>query len=169
MSAVALFALTLLATALPDLLPSTWGLARHPPDLWALAALYLALRARGFRAVGWAVLLGLIRDCVSLDPLGTHGFVLGAIAFLFCAGQRERGRVDGASRVALVFVGVLASGWLYLLRLVPIGGGVVTFGAFLDAIPVALWSALLAMGLFPLFDRFGLFDDVCGRSRAFST
>ena len=169
MSLVALLALMLLATAVPDLVPPVLSIDRHPPDLWAILALYLAFRARGFRAVGWAVLLGLVRDCVSLDPFGTHGFVLGTVAYLFCEGRKSRGRIEGGTRAALTGLGVLVAGWLYLIRILPLGGGVVTFGAFLDAVPVALWSTLMAMGLYPVFDRFGLFDEICGRTHAFST
>lgn len=169
MSLVVLLALMLLATAVPDLVPSMLSIDRHPPDLWAITALYLAFRARGFRSVGWAVLLGLVRDCVSLDPFGTHGFVLGSVAFLFCEGHKSRGRIEGGTRAALTGLGVLVAGWLYLLRILPLGGGVVTFGAFVDAVPVALWSTLMAMGLYPVFDRFGLLDEICGRSHAFST
>jgi rod shape-determining protein MreD len=167
MSLLVLLVLVVAAMALPDTLPAALGLARHPPDLWALAALYLALQARGFRAVGWAVGLGLVRDCVSLDPLGTHGFVLGVVAFLFCEGRRPRGRLAGGGRVLRAGAGVLLAGWIYLLRILPLGGGVVGLDAFLDAIPVALWSAVAAAGLYPLFDRFGLLDDICGRLRAF--
>lgn len=158
----------LLATAVPDLVPTVLSIDRHPPDLWAITVLYLAFRARGFRAVGWAVMLGLVRDSVSLDPFGTHGFVLGTLAFVFCEGHRSRGRIEGGSRAALTALGVLFAGWLYLVRILPLGGGIVTFGAFIDAVPVALWSTLMAMGLYPVFDRFGLLDEICGRSHAFS-
>ena len=169
MSLVILFLLMILATALPDLLPSFLSLQRHPPDLWALMVLYLAFRARGFKAVGWGILIGLVRDAVSLDPLGTHAFVLGTLAFIFCEGRRDRGRIDGLSRVVLTGLGVLLASWLYLLRLLPMGAAGVTAGAFLEAIPVALWSALMAAGLFSLFDRYGLLDELCGRSHAFSS
>lgn len=169
MSLVLLLALMLLATAVPDLVPSVLSIDRHPPDLWAVMALYLAFRARGFRAVGWAVLLGLVRDGVSLDPFGTHGFVLGTVAYVFCEGRRDRGRIEGGTRVALTAVGVLFAGWLYLIRILPLGGGIVTFAGFVDAVPVALWSTLMAMGLYPVFDRFRLFDEICGRTHAFST
>ena len=168
MSFVLLLALMLLATAVPDLVPSVLAIDRHPPDLWAILALYLAFRARGFRCVGWAVLLGLVRDCVSLDPFGTHGFVLGTIAFIFCEGRKSRGRIEGGTRALLTFVGVLGAGWLYLLRILPLGADGVTFEAFLGAVPVALWSTLMAMGLYPVFDRYALFDEICGRSHAFS-
>ena len=169
MSLVILFLLMILATALPDLLPSFLSLQRHPPDLWALMVLYLAFRARGFKAVGWGILIGLVRDAVSLDPLGTHAFVLGTLAFIFCEGRRDRGRIDGLTPGVQTGLGVLLASWLYLLRLLPMGAAGVTAGAFLEAIPVALWSALMAAGLFSLFDRYGLLDELCGRSHAFSS
>jgi rod shape-determining protein MreD len=169
MSLVILFLLLVLAGALPDLLPSFLSLQRHPPDLWALTTLYLAFRARGFKAVGWGITIGLVRDCVSLDPLGTHAFVLGMTAFLFCEGRRQRGRIDGSARVFLTGVGVLFAGWLYLLRLLPMGESGVTFDAYLQAFPVALWSAVMAAGLFSLLDRYRLLDELCGRTHAFSS
>lgn len=167
MGLLVLLVLMLLAAATPDLCPSFLSIHRHPPDLWVAAALYLAFRARGFKAVGWAVLLGLARDSVSLDPLGTHAFVLGTTAFFFAEGRRQRGRVRGATRLALTGLGCLIAGWLYLVRILPIGGGAVTFGAFVDVFPVALWTAVLASGLYPMLDRYGLLDELCGRTRAF--
>jgi len=166
-SLVVLLALMILAAALPDLLPDVLSIQRHPPDLWAIATLYLALRARGFRSVGWAIAIGAARDCVSLDPLGTHAFVLGCTAFFFCEGRSTRGRLEGSMRAALTGVGVLLAGWLYLLRILPLGGGVVTFGAFAAAVPTALWSAILAAGLFAVLDRYRLLDEICGRTHAF--
>ena len=88
--------------------------------LYAAAALYLAFRARAFRAVGWAVAIGVVRDSVSLDPLGTHAFTLGLVAYIFAEGQRSRGRIEGGNRVLLVFAGTLLAGWVYLLRLLPV-------------------------------------------------
>ncbi len=169
MSLVVLIVLMLLAAALPDLMPSVLSIQRHPPDLWAVAALYLAFRARGFKAVGWAIAIGAMRDGVSLDPLGTHAFVLGCVAFFFCEGRSSRGRITGSTRAALTGLGVLLAGWIYLLRILPLGGGVVTLGAFLDAAAVALWSVVLALGLYPVFDRYGLLDELCGRTHAFSS
>ncbi len=167
MSLVVLFVLMLLATALPDLMPEVLSIHRHPPDLWAVAVLYIAFRARGFRAVGWAIAIGAARDCVSLDPLGTHAFVLGCTAYFFCEGRASRGRIEGASRAALTGLGVLVAGWLYLLRILPLGGGVVTFDAFVTVVPIALWSTVLAAGLYALLDRYRLLDEVCGRTHAF--
>lgn len=157
----------LLAAALPDLMPHALSIHRHPPDLWAVAVLYLAFRARGFRAVGWAIAIGAVRDCASLDPLGTHAFVLGCTAFFFCEGRSSRGRIAGSTRVALTALGVLTAGWLYLVRILPLGGEVVTLEAFVAVVPVALWSALLAAGLYSMIDRYRLLDEVCGRTHAF--
>jgi len=168
-SLVVLFALLMLAGALPDLLPDVLSLQRHPPDLWVLAVLYLALRARGYKAVGWAIAIGCVRDAASLDPLGTHAFVLGAVALVFAEGNRQRGRIEGFSRVILTCAGVLLAGWLYLLRMLPVGESAVTAGAFVDAIPVALWSGVMAAGLYALLDRYHLLDELCGRKHALSS
>ena len=166
MSLVVLLALMLLAMAMPDLAPHVLSIHRHPPDLWLAIALYIAFRARGFKAVGWAVLIGLVRDSVSLDPLGTHAFVLGTVAFVFAEGRSQRGRVEGMTRMLFASAGALLAGWLYLLRILPLGGGAVTFGAFIDVIPVVFWTALLAAGLYPTLDRYRLLDELCGRTHA---
>lgn len=166
MSVFVLFCLMLLAGFLPALCPDLLGISAHAPDLWAVTVLYLALRAPGYQAVGWGILVGLVRDCVSLDPLGTSGFVLGTLAFFFAEGRHRRGRVDGVYRMSLVALGVVAASWIYLLRILPLGGGVVEAGLFIDALPTALWSAVLAGGLYALLDHYRLLDDLCGRGRA---
>jgi hypothetical protein len=163
MSLFALLLVPILACAVPDLAPPALGLERHPPDLWAVVVVYLALRGRGFRAVGWAIALGAVRDAASLDPLGTHAFTLGLTAFVFCEGRVPRSQVEGAGAAGLAALGVLAAAWIHLLRILPLGGGVVDLAAFGAAFPVALASGVLAAGLFPLLDRFGVFDDLCGR------
>lgn len=157
-----------LGTALPDLAPRTLAIDRHPPDLFLLAAVYLALRAQAWRAVPWAILIGAVRDATSLDPLGTHAFVLGLVAFVFCEGRRERGRVDPAARVLLAGAASLLAGWLYLLRVLPYAPDLVSGAAFVDALPTALWTALLGALLFPLLDRYRALDELCGRPRALS-
>ena len=90
MSIFALFLFVLLASALPGVWPRALGLASYAPDLWVALVVYLALRGRGYLAVGWGIALGLLRDALSLDPLGTHAFVLGVTAFVFCEGQLLR-------------------------------------------------------------------------------
>ena len=166
MSLFVLFLLMVLAGFVPALCPSLFGIEAHPPDVWALIVLYIALRSPGYQGVGWGIVVGLVRDCVSLDPLGTNGFVLGMVAFLFAEGRHRRGRVDGLYRASLAALGVTVAGWIYLLRILPFGGGVVSFGLFLEVLPTAMWSALFALGLYPLLDRYRLLDDLCGRARA---
>jgi rod shape-determining protein MreD len=163
MALFVLWCLILLATALPGCCPRFLGLANHAPDVWLAVVAYLALRGRGFSAVGWAILLGLVRDSLSLDPLGTHAFVLGAVAWLFCEGRASRGRVEGLPRVLFTALAALVAGWLYLLRVLPIGGPPVTLGDFVQVVPRAFWTACLAAGLHPLLDGVGALDDLIGR------
>jgi len=158
-----LFVLLLLAGFMPDFMPTAMSLSRYAPDLWLLTVLYLAFRSRGYYAVPWAIGIGLVRDSLSLDPLGTHGFVLGCIALFFAEGRAHRGPVRGGSRLLLTAVATVIAGWLYLVRILPLGDSGVSFGAFLEPFPVALWTTLLSIGLFPLLDRYRLLDDVCGR------
>ncbi len=170
MGAVMLFMLLLLAAAIPDVAPSFLGLASYPPDVWLALTIYLAARAKGFRAVGWGITIGLIRDCLSLDPLGTNGFVLGAVALIFAEGARSRGRMDSASRFVSLFAASVLASWIYALRVIPLEGAWPSFATWLEAFPVALWTTLFAgLLLYPLMDRFALLDDLCGRSHAFSS
>ena len=150
---------------MPEITPGFWGMATYAPDLWALLALYLAFRGRGFQAVGWAILIGITRDATSLDPLGTNAFVLGFVAWVFAEGNGHRGRVEGGSRLILTFAGVLLAGWVYAFRVLPMGQPL-EFASLLGAFPVALWSTLFAAGLFPLLDQQRLLDDIAGRRRA---
>ena len=164
MSYVVVFVLVLLALALPDVCPDVLGLRAHPPDLWIALVVYLALRCRGYRAVGWAVALGLVRDALSIDPLGTHAFVLGTVSLLFCAGRRQRGVVDGALGLLATFAAALLAGWLYPLRVLP-STGALAGADFVRALPVALSTTLLAAILFPVLDRYHLLDEIGARTR----
>ena len=160
---VLLFWLVLAAGA-PDLCPRAFGLDQHAPDFWVAFVVYAACRGRGYAAVGWGIVIGLLRDAHSLDPLGTHGFVLGLVGFLFAEGRTDRGRVDGLARAAATFIAVVASGWLYVLRMLPLGGGM-ALAPFLDVFPTALFTTLAALPLFASVDRFSALDDLLGRRR----
>lgn len=169
MGPLALFLLVLLGAALPDLLPAALGLERHPPNVFVFAALYMALRARGYNAVGWALVLGLLQDCISLEPLGSQGFVLGITAFIFSEGTRSRGRIDGVARALYIFVGTLVATVVMLIRTLPYGGPDDRLAALWGAVPAALFTALLALPLGALLDRTRALDDLLGRGRALST
>ena len=169
MSLLVLFVLMVVALQVPALVPNVWDIPGHAPDLWLAVVVYLALRAPGFRSVGWAVLIGAVRDAVSLDALGTNAFVLGFVAFLLCEGRRERGRIVGTQRLAFVFGGSLLASWIYLVRSLPLAEGVVSWELFLGAFPTALWTTLLAAPLYGLLDRFHLLDEMSGRARALRT
>lgn len=161
---VVLLLWVLLAAGLPDWVPERMGIAAHAPDLWVAVVIYLAARGRGYSAVGWGMLVGLLRDAQSLDPLGTHGFTLGAVGLLFCEGRSDRGRLDGVSRAVCLVAGTLAACWLGLLRSLPLGGSV-SLAAVLDAFPTALWTLVASLPLFATLDRFGALDDLAGRRR----
>jgi rod shape-determining protein MreD len=165
MGVLVLGVLLLLAAAVPDLVPASLGAHSHPPDLWVAATVYLALRARRFQAIKWAVGIGFVRDGLSLDPLGTHAFVLGTLAWLLAEGSRPRGALTGPLRLFLTAVGAIGASWLYLLRILPMGGADVSLGSFVDAFPSALWTTVAAATLFPVLDRGRLLDDLCGRRR----
>lgn len=164
MGVLALLTWLLLAAGLPDLLPDRLGLLHSGPDLWVALALYLACRGRGYAAVGWGVVVGLARDVQSLDPLGTHAFVLGFVALLFAEGARERGRMGAGTRAACLLAGTLLAGWTYTLRMLPVGGRL-AWADLLAAFPSALWTVAAALPLYALCDALRPFDDLLGRRR----
>lgn len=163
MAFFALWCFLIAAAAFPAICPRFLGLATYPPDPWLLLIVYLAMRGRGFTAVGWAIFLGLLRDAQSLEPLGTHAFVLGATAFIFCEGRRHRSPVEGPMRLLAVFGATVSAGVLYAVRMLPMDGAGWT--DVTSAVPVALWTTLLAAGLYPIFDQLRLYDDLMGRHR----
>jgi rod shape-determining protein MreD len=154
----------LLAAALPDMLPARLGLDRHAPDLWAALVIYLACRGRGYAAVGWGIVVGLLRDAQSLDPLGTHAFVLGLLGFLFAEGRSDRGTLVGGTRAVCILAGTLAAAWIYVLRMLPVGAGF-ALGDLVAAFPTALWTLAASLPLYATADRLRLFDDILGRTR----
>ncbi|MFM8387181.1 MAG: rod shape-determining protein MreD [Planctomycetia bacterium] len=161
---IAVLGWLLLAAALPDLLPDRLGLVHAGPDLWVALVVYLACRGRGYAAVGWAVVVGVCRDVQSLDPLGTHAFVLGLVALVFAEGARDRGRVGAGTRAACLLAGGVLAAWAYTLRMLPLGGGL-SGRDLLAAFPVAAWTVVAAAPLYAISDALRLFDDVLGRRR----
>lgn len=168
MGPLVLLALALLAAAVPDAAPHILSIDRHPPDLFVALAAYLALRGRGYEAVPWAVGLGALKDCASLDPLGTHAFVLGLVAFLLSSGRERAGQARGVTRaVAVAGAGALAHA-IYLVRSIPITNSLPTASSLLDGLPIGLWTAVFAFPLLGLLDRTGALDDLAGRRRGVS-
>jgi rod shape-determining protein MreD len=166
---VVLLGLVVLASAVPDLAPSFLAIDAHPPDLWVAIVVYLALRGRGLAALPWAVALGLARDSLSVDPLGTHAFVLGTVAFVLARRHASGAPPDGPARLAILFTATSCASALYVLRLLPVAEARPPASALLDAVPIALWTTLFAGPLFALLDRARLLDDVAGRTDAFSS
>lgn len=164
MGLVVLVLWVVLAAGAPDLCPTALGLDTHAPDLWVALVVYAACRGRGYAAVGWGIVVGLLRDAHSLDPLGTHGFVLGLVGLLFAEGRADRGALTGALRGAYVFAGVVVAGWAYVLRMLPLGGSL-ALPDLLAVFPTALWTALAALPLCATLDRLRAFDDLLGRAR----
>jgi cell shape-determining protein MreD len=162
-----LFAVSVLACAVPDFVPAALGIQRHAPDLFVAMAVALGLRGRGPGALAGAVVLGALKDCASLDPLGTHAFVLGVVALVF---QRSDGGepVRGASRAILVALGVLLAHALLLVRMLVIPRLGVGFASIGGAFPTALWTALVSWPLLSALDRLHLLDDFGGSRRGLS-
>ncbi len=168
MGPIVLLALALVSAAVPDAAPHVLSIDRHPPDLFLALAAYLALRGRGYEAVPWAVGLGALKDCASLDPLGTHMFVLGTVAFLLSSGRERAGQVRGVTRaVAIAGAGALGHA-IYLVRSIPVASSVPALSDFVAGLPIGLWTAVFSAPLLGLLDRTGALDDLAGRRRGVS-
>jgi rod shape-determining protein MreD len=164
MGAVVLLLLATFAAALPDHAPRTLGIASHPPDLFAALAVFLALRAPGYAAVPWAIALGASKDALSLDPLGSHAFVLGTIAFLHSRPGRTI-PVTGVVRALALLGGVLLAHLLYVVRMVPVAREGPTLASIGAGFPTALWTVLLTWPLFSVLERTRALDGLVGRRR----
>lgn len=155
-----------LASAAPDLAPRALGIDRHAPDLFLALAVYLPLRGRGFASVKWAILLGFAKDAHSLDPLGTHAFVLGTVAWVVAREARGGAPSEGIGRLVRVAVASVLATWLLALRLLPVTDvRIPARELFLASLPTAFWTAVACGPLFPLLDRLQAFDGLSGRLR----
>lgn len=177
MGPLVLFAWSVVAAALRDAMPDRFGLAAHPPDLHVALAAWLALRAAGPRVVVWGIVLGLLVDCASLDPLGTHAFVLGTVTWLFSRRHDpldarsfdRRSAVRGPTGALLplcVALASVAASALYALRCLPMYGDVAALSGFVERLPAALTTALVSWPLLVVLDRTGALDDLTGHRRA---
>jgi len=167
MGLLVLFAIAVLACAVPDLAPSLLGISAHPPDLFVAVAAWLGLRGRGAGALVGAVVLGCLRDFASIDPLGTHAFVLGTVAFVFL--RPERAHVaTGWSRALLVGLACVLAHGLLLVRLLVVSRDAPDFASIASAFPTALWTALASWPLLALLDKSRLLEDLTGARRGLS-
>lgn len=161
MGLLVLFAWAVLASAVPDAAPRWLGIDRHAPDLWVALAVWLGTRANGYAVTGWAALLGALKDACSLDPLGTHAFVLAAVAFVFV--RRRGAPVRGVALAVALATGTMVAHVLYVLRSVPLHAEGPALGNLLAGAPTALWTAIAAWPLLGLLDRTRALHDLVGR------
>ena len=168
MGPAVLLLLAMLAAAVPDLVPNWLGVASSPPDLFAALAVFLALRADGYGAVPWAILLGLAEDASSLDPAGCHAFALGAAA-LALSRPRSSPASTGAGRAFAVAGGTLLAHVIYVLRMIPVAPEGLGLAALFGGVAVAFWTGLLSWPLLSLLERTRALDGLVGRTRGAST
>lgn len=167
MGILVLFALAVLGCAIPDFAPSWLGIARHAPDLFTAVAAYLGLRGRGTGALIGAVMLGLLQDCASLDPLGTHAFVLGVVALVFLRPGRDE-VVNGPSRAILVALACVLARFILVVRTLAVTPDGPRFDSIVSAFPVAFWTALATWPLLSLLERTHALEDFTGGARGVS-
>lgn len=165
MGLLVLLVWAMLSVAVPDAMPARWGVDRHAPDLFVALAAYLALRGTGLHVVRWGIVLGLLKDCASLDALGTHAFVLGTTTFLFARTRDEGPGLSGLSLAVSVGAATFVSNALYVLRSIPLHRDGPSLALLVDGFPIALWTALFSWPLLSLLDRTGAVADLTGRRR----
>ena len=165
MGVLVLGLLAIVASALPDACPTFLGIASAPPDLFLAVVALLAIRGSGPGAVPWAIALGIAKDATSLDPLGTHAFVLGTTALLLGRERPVAAVPHGAGRAVAVAGAALLAHALYVVRMIPVFRAGPSFASFLVGFPVALWTALLTWPLLSVLERTRALDDLVGRSR----
>ena len=169
MGALVLLLLVIVAGAVPDLCPSFAGISSYPPDLLLALAAYLSLRGSGYGPVPWSIGLGFAKDAMSLDPFGTHAFVLGAVSLMLVRDRSGESPARGLLRVGAVMFATLFGHVLAVLRSIPVAREGFSFGGLLAGFPIALWTGLLTWPLFALLDKTRALDDLAGRTRGFST
>ena len=168
MGALVLLLLVVVAGAVPDLCPSLAGISAHPPDLLVALAAYLSLRGSGYGAVPWSIGLGFAKDAMSLDPLGTHAFVLGAVSLLLVRDRSGEAPARGLLRAGAVALAALFAHVVAVLRSVPVSREGFSLAGLLAGFPVALWTGLLTWPLLSLLDRTAALDGLAGRARGLS-
>ncbi len=166
MGLLVLLAWAVLAGAVPDVVVPRLGAFGAPPDLYVALATFLALKGNGVHAVKWGILLGLLADCASLDPLGTHAFVLGSVAFLFARRHGDARPVGGVLVPLSVALATVVARVLYVVRCLPLHQGGPVLDPLRSALPAALATALVSWPLLLLLERSGAIDDLTGRRHA---
>lgn len=120
--------------------------ARGLEPWWLLLpALWFGLRARpgAALAVGWA--FGLAADLLSLEPLGWHAFLFGAIGLLLARLRPLFFHGHPLTQAVLAFALAFLAGALSLVR---VAAAEPSFAA-LSRLPAALAAALLTALVFP--------------------
>ena len=169
MGALVLLLLVVVAGAVPDACPQFLGIAAHPPDLLLALAANLSLRGSGYGPVPWSIGLGIAKDAMSLDPFGTHAFVLGTVSLMLVRDRSSESPARGLLRVGAISLAALFGHVLAVLRSIPVAREGFSFAGLAAGFPVALWTGLLTWPLLALLDRTRALDDIAGRTRGLST
>jgi rod shape-determining protein MreD len=151
------FATLLLATALlqATFIPAT-GLMGIFPDVVLVFLLIWSATHGVAEGMVWAFGLGLWMDLLTLEPLGTHGIALLAVAVIGGAAQGRLFRSGAILPVVTVVVATLAYGLVGTVVALARGETVYLASGARLAVMTALLNALLvpiAYGLLLVFDR----------------
>ncbi len=156
MAYLGILVVIVLDAALRVVAPDRFGLQWAPPDLPLITAFYVGFRAKDTGQLGLAVVMGLLVDSFSAQPLGHFGFLYGSAAY-FALHLRRYVPTDAyiSHVVALSFCALLTALLGLLLAAVTVPGPV---GAgFVRALVSGLCSVPLAPFIFGLWDKSGFF------------
>ena len=108
------------------------------PNLVLLMVVFISLSAPREEALLGAVILGLMQDLVSLQPLGLFAVSYGAVAYIVTAVAPLASHRHPLTHVAMTFVGACLTGLLLILhdRIHPIAAAVNVEGETLRAVRV---------------------------------
>jgi len=152
MIVLALLATVLLDTTLRRHLPGSELQLLLLPSLPLATALYVGLHARRSGQLGYAIVIGLMVDCMSARPLGYFGFLLGATAYLAWRVKRYVPAEAVLPRVIACLICGLVFAFLGLVLAAITGGGPGNAPGLLRAMAMASTTALSAPILFALWD-----------------
>ena len=137
------------------------------PSIPLVTALYIGMHARRSSQLGYAIVLGLILDCFSSQPLGHFGFLLGTAAYLAWKVRRYVPPEAIVPRVVACFVCGCAIAFLGLVLAAASGGGAGNGPGLSRALLIAATSAASAPFIFGLWNQSRLFRQAFRGQRYF--
>ena len=161
MAYVGLILAVLIDVSFRLLAPDRFGLQSAPPSLPLITALYIGFHSHRSNQLGLAIVLGLLADTFSAQPLGHFAFLYGAIAYLARSVRRYLPPDAAFSFIVASFFCCLVTAFLSLTMALITTRGYLGAG-FARAMLEAFTSSLCAPFVFALWDKSRLFKRAFG-------